>query len=331
MKKTIYIFSGGELHRKENTLYFEATEGKRKYIPIENTQEILIFGEVTINKKLLDFLSQNEIILHFYNYYGYYIGSFYPRQHYNSGFMILKQTEKYLDEGKRFGLAKKLVEGAIFNILKVLQYYFNRGKKLEEEIEKIENLKSKLEECRSIEELMAIEGNSRGYYYNAFDKIIDKEEFSFNSRSKQPPQNRLNALISFGNSLLYTIVLSEIYKTHLDPRISFLHTTNFRRFGLNLDIAEVFKPIIVDRVIFTLLNKNMLDASDFMEELGSIYLNEKGKRIFVEEFDKRIRTTISDKGLGRNISYRSLIRRELYKIEKHLIDDKEYKPFIARW
>ena len=178
---------------------------------------------------------------------------------------------------------------------------------------------------------MAIEGNCRDYYYDAFDTIIENEEFSFSRRTKRPPRNRLNALISFGNSLLYTVVLSEIYKTHLDPRIGFLHTTNFRRFTLNLDVAEIFKPIIVDRIIFTLLNKKMLSVKDFMNKLGGIYLKEKGQKVFVEKFDERLRTTIADKGLGRNISYRTVIRRELYKLEKHLMEDKEYQPFVAKW
>jgi len=331
MKRTIFIFSNGELHRKENTLYFKSEKGGRKYIPVENTQEMLIFGEVTINKKLLDFLSQKQVILHFYNYYGYYSGTFYPREHYNSGYMILKQAERYMDKEKRISLARKFVEGAITNILKVLSYYNNRGKNLGDTIKNIEELKNICKNCTNIDELMAIEGNCREYYYSGFDRIIEGEEFSFSSRTKRPPRNRINALISFGNSLLYTTVLAEIYKTHLDPRIGFLHTTNFRRFSLNLDVAEIFKPIIVDRVIFTLLNKKMLNTKDFSQDLGGVYLKEKGQKVFVEEFDRRLRTTISDRGLGRNISYRSLIRRELYKIEKDLMGDKEYKPFVARW
>jgi len=331
MKRSIFIFSSGELHRKENTLYFESEKEERKYIPVENTQEMFIFGEVTINKKLLDFLAQKEIILHFYNYYGYYTGSFYPREHYNSGFMILKQAEAYLNQNRRVSLAKRFVEGAILNMLKVLTYYNNRGKDLSSEIEGMENLKNKIQEFNSTEELMAIEGNCREYYYKGFDKIIEDQDFLFSSRTRQPPENRLNALISFGNSLLYTVVLSEIYKTHLDPRIGFLHTANFRRFSLNLDIAEIFKPIIVDRIIFTLLNKKMITKKDFLEDLGGIYLKENGQKVFIEQFDERLRTTLSDKGLGRAISYRSLIRRELYKLEKDLIGDKEYKPFVARW
>lgn len=141
MKKTIYVFSNGELKRKGNTIFFETDDGKKKYVPIENTGELMIFGEVSINKKLLDFLSQKEIILHFFNYYGYYSGSYYPREHYNSGYMILKQSEHCLDAEKRMGLAKAFVEGAITNIERVLNYYSSRGGDLEAPISSIASLK----------------------------------------------------------------------------------------------------------------------------------------------------------------------------------------------
>ncbi len=131
--------------------------------------------------------------------------------------------------------------------------------------------------------------------------------------------------------MLYVVALAEIYKTHLDPRIGFLHTTNFRRFTLNLDVAEVFKPILVDRVIFSMLNKQMLKENHFMKELEGVYLNEKGREIFVREFEEKLKSTLKHDKLKRNVSYRRLIRMELYKIEKHLMGEDEYKPFVARW
>jgi len=331
MKKTIYIFSNGELKRKGNTIFFEKENGSKNYLPIENTKELMIFGEVTLNKKLLDFLSQKEIILHFFNYYGYYSGTYYPREHYNSGYMTLKQAEHYLDENRRLVLAKLFVKGAISNIEKVLGYYNSRGINLSNTINAIEPLRNNLQESGSCEELMAFEGNIRDIYYRSFGEIIRSEDFSFESRTKRPPENRLNALISFGNSLLYTIVLSEIYKTHLDPRIGFLHATNFRRFTLNLDVAEVFKPILVDRLIFTLLNKGMIQRNHFEEKLQGVYLKENGRKIFVEQWDEKLKTTIRHPRLGRNVSYQRLIRLELYKIEKHLIGEEFYNPFVARW
>ncbi|HEC76328.1 MAG TPA: type I-B CRISPR-associated endonuclease Cas1 [Thermoplasmatales archaeon] len=330
MKRTIYIFSNGELKRQQNTLYFEGEKG-RKYLPVENVAEFMIFGEVTINKKLLEFLSQQEIILHFFNYYGYYVGSYYPREHYNSGYMILKQAEYYLDKEKRLELARKFVEGAIANMLRVLKYYNARSVSLNKYIENIEELQREVSLQYTIEKLMAIEGNIRNCYYEAFNEIIKSEKFVFDKRSKRPPKTRINTLISFGNGLLYTVVLGEVYKTHLDPRIGFLHATNFRRFTLNLDIAEVFKPIIVDRTIFYLLNKEMLGDEHFMKELNKVYLNEKGRTIFVREFENKLKSTIKHDKLGRNVSYRRLIRMELYKLQKHLMEEEKYKPFIARW
>lgn len=330
MKRSIYIFSDGELKRKENTIYLETGEEK-KYIPVENTSEIFILGEVTINKRFLEFLAESEIILHFFNYYGYYVGSFYPREHLNSGYMILKQAEHYLDHQKRLLLAKRFVEGAVENIKKVLNYYLNRGKALHGYIEKINSLSGSISNCDSTEELMAIEGNIREQYYYAFDIILDNEHFVFEGRTRRPPKNRLNALISFANSLLYTVCLSEIYHTHLDPRIGFLHATNFRRFTLNLDVAEVFKPLITDRCIFNLVNKNIIKQQHFEEKLGGIVLNDKGKQLLIQELEEKLKTTFEHRALGRHISYRGLIRLELYKIQKHLIGEEEYQPFISGW
>lgn len=330
MKKAIYIFSSGELKRKDNTIYFENEEGQ-KFIPVESTSEIYVFGEVDINKRFLEFLTQAEIIMHFFNHYGYYVGTFYPREHLNSGYMILKQAEHYLDFEKRFNIASEFVSGASKNIRQVLKYYINRGKDLGVVEENIKSLEERVGNCKDIDELMAIEGNIREHYYRAFDLILGKADFAFEQRTKRPPKNYLNTLISFGNSLLYTIVLSEIYKTHLDPRIGFLHTTNFRRFTLNLDIAEIFKPIIVDRVIFTVIGKNMITKDDFEKGMDGLILKEKAQKIFVEEMENKLKTTFNHRHLGRNVSYRRIIRLELYKLEKHLIGEEEYKAFVMYW
>ncbi|KXG74357.1 type I-B CRISPR-associated endonuclease Cas1b [Thermotalea metallivorans] len=330
MKKTIYIFNDGVLKRKDNTIAFE-TEEDRKVLPIEDISDIFIFGEVELNKKFLDYMSQKEIILHFFNYYGYYTGSYYPREHLNSGYMTLKQAEHYLEEGKRQLIASKIVEGSAQNMINVVKYYSSREKEVSDIEESIQQLRQGISHCQNTSELMGVEGNIREAYYKAFDRIIENEDFRFEQRTKRPPKNHLNALISFGNSMLYVLVLGEIYKTHLDPRIGYLHTTNFRRFTLNLDIAEIFKPIIVDRIIFTLLGKNMLKKSDFDDDLEGVLLKEQGRKRFVEEFDKRMKTTIKHRLLGREVSYRRLIRMELYKLEKHLMGEEAYTPYVSRW
>lgn len=257
MKKSIYIFSDGSLVRKDNTLRFFCEE-RQKYLPVEDISDIYAFGEISVTKKLLELLSQKEIVLHYFNYYGYYMGSFYPREHYNSGYMILKQVHHYENEEKRLSLAKSFVIGSLENIRIVLKYYKNRGKQVDVGLTLIEEDIEKAKEQLDIPRLMAVEGHGREMYYNEFDHILENPDFLFNHRTRRPPQNNLNTLISFGNSVMYTLVLSEIYHTHLDPRIDYLHTTNFRRFSLNLDVAEIFKPIIVDRTILSIIGKKMI-------------------------------------------------------------------------
>ncbi len=331
MKKSAYIFTDGELIRKDNTVCFQNEEGK-KYLPIEDLTDIYVLGEVSVSKKFLEYATQKEVLLHFFNYHEYYVGTFYPREHYNSGYMILRQAEFYLNSEKRRIIAKKIIEGSAKNIIQVLKYYISRGKnELEIILDKKNAYLMQVNVNMTIEEMMAMEGNIREAYYGGFDIILSDDDFTFEKRTKRPPRNNLNTLISFGNSVLYTIVLSEIYNTHLDPRIGFLHTSNHRRFTLNLDMAEVFKPILVDRVIFTLVGKRIISAKHFDKKSGGIFLKDDGRKLFIQEMENRLKTTINHKRLGRQVSYRRLIRMELYKLEKHLIGEQDYEPFVSMW
>lgn len=331
MKKSLYLTSSGTLSRSQNTLCLELQDGQKRYFPIEQVQEIHMFGEFDLNKRLLEFLSQKGILIHFYNYYDYYVGTYYPREHNNSGYLTLRQAEHYLDESKRLDLARRFVRGAIQNLQKVLRYYANRGKTVQEVEQAILEQAERLPEATDIPALMQVEGKVREVYYSAFDLILENPDFAFGSRTRRPPANRLNAMLSFGNSLMYTTALSEIYRTHLDPRIGFLHATNFRRFTLNLDVAEIFKPILVDRTVLALLQKGKICASHFDEQLGGIYLNEEGRKRFLQAWEEHLQSTFQHRGLKRSVSYRTAIRLDLYKLEKHLIGEKPYEPFKARW
>lgn len=330
MKKTVYMFHEGELCRKDNTIYFETAAGK-KYLLVEDIGEICIMGEISITKKFMEFCTQHEIIIHLFNYHEYYIGSYYPREHYNSGYMILNQVKHYVEEEKRRKLASLFIIGSAKNILSVLNYYNKRGKNLTIAIDQIQTLIEKVNPDIEIDQMMAFEGNIREIYYKCFDIILENPVFAFEGRTKRPPQNKMNSLISFGNSLMYTTVLSQVYHTHLDPKIGYLHTTNNRRFTLNLDVSEIFKPILIDRVIFTLIAKKMINAKHFEKKMNGILLNEEGRKIFITLYEEKLQSTFQHRELGRNVSYRRLIRMELYKLEKHLMGEKEYQPFISRW
>lgn len=330
MGESIYIFRNGTLSRKDDNILMTDLNGEKKNLRIEVLDEIYLFGEVTLNTKLLNIASQNNVVIHVFNYYGFYSGSFFPRERKISGNIIVEQVRNYDDLIKRLKLAKEFVCTAAANIYRNLRYYNGRGIDLKRDMIEIESLQNKISKSTGISELMGIEGNIRKIYYACWNKIIN-QDINFNKRTKRPPDNMINSIISFINSLIYSTVLSEIYKTHLHPAISFLHEPGERRFSLALDIAEVFKPLIGDRMIFSMLNKNQLNENDFEYDSNFTYIKESSRRKIMEEYDKRLERVIMHRDLGREVSYRYLIRLECYKIIKHIIGEKDYNGFVIWW
>lgn len=322
------------MSRKDNTLKFtpvdeDGKEGSPKYIPVEGVDNLYCFGALDGNSALYNFLGKEQISVHFFDYYEHYTGSFLPKEYLLSGKVLIAQTKHYTQKKKRAVMARKFIEGAAFNMLKNLRYYDNRGKDTSPQIEKIEYLSSQLPEYEEVDELMGIEGNIRMTYYEAFDLIIN--DFEMGNRTKQPPSNEVNALISFMNMMCYTLCLDMIYYTQLNPTISYLHQPGERRFSLSLDLSEIFKPILVDRAVFSLLNKKVIHASDFDHQLNSCLLKQSGKKKVVRAWEERLNETIKHRKLGRSVSYRHLVKLECYKIVKHVLDMETYKPFKAWW
>ena len=330
MKNSLYIYQNGELSRKDNTLRFTGEEGAKKDIPVNSISEIYFFGEDTVNTKLITFLAQNNIMVHFFNYYDFYVSSLVPREMKVSGKLLVKQVEHYTDKEKRIELAKEFVKSAGNNIYRNLRYYNGRGKDVKDAMNEITYLLKEVDGCDNIQQLMGVEGNIHKIYYSKWNVIIDQET-DFTTRVKRPPDNMVNTLISYINSLVYTTVLGEIYKTQLNPTISYLHEPGVSRFSLSLDIAEIFKPLIADRLIFSLLNKNQIKEKHFSKGLDYLHLSEQGSKIILAEYDKRLKQTIMHKELGREVSYRYLIRLECYKMIKHLYEEKKYDAFVMWW
>ena len=330
MEQSYYIFTSGELHRKDDSLVLINEKGK-KDIPIERVYDLYIFSTVSINSTLLSFLSQKGICVHFYNYYDFYIGSFYPKETLVSGSLLVKQVEKYQEYESRLLIAQQIIEAASYNILRNLKYYNSRDKDLKQYIMQIEELRKEIYSTRNISSLMGVEGNIRKVYYESWKIIID-QDIDFEKRVKRPPDNLVNTLISFMNTVIYTKTLSEIYRTQLNPTISYLHEPSDKRFSLCLDLSEVFKPLIVDRTIFSLLNKNMITENDFYTDDGGYYrMKDSTIKVVVSTLENTLTRSIKHKDLNRSVSYKHLIRLEAYKLIKHIIDEKVYEGFKIWW
>ena len=331
MPRNYYITQPGRLRRKDNTLYLEPEDAKRIPIPVEDIDALYFYGELDLNTKLLNFLTQKKIAFHVFNYYGYYSGSYYPREYLNSGSLLVKQVQHYERPARRMVIAHEFVESAVFNMLRILRYHTNRGKDCNPQIQAIETLLTESRSARNTNELMGYEGSIRDTYYTAFNTILTLKT-PFEKRVRRPPDNPINAAISFGNSLMYPACLTEIYRTQLNPTISFLHEPGDRRFSLSLDLAEIFKPLIIDRIIFRLFNRRQLDESKHFEtNVDGCYLNENGRKLFIAAFDEQLKQTVSHRKLKRHVSYQRLIRLECYKLIKHLVDMEPYQALRPWW
>ena len=330
MQQSFYVYNNGDLKRKDNTLRFTSYDGEKRDIPIERISDIYVMSEMSFNTTFLSYISQYGIPIHFFNYYNFYTGSFYPKESNIAGQLLVNQVQHYTEYDKRLLIAKKFIQAAADNIYRNLRYYNGRDKDVSEYMKNIDSLRAGLVGVKSIQELMGIEGNIRKKYYAAWSVIIN-QEIEFDKRVMHPPDNMINSLISFVNSLVYTRTLSEIYHTQLNPTISYLHEPGVRRYSLCLDISEVFKPLIGDRLIFSLLNRKQITENSFTKELNYLHLKKEASKLIVSEFENRMKQTIMHKELGRQVSYQYLIRLEAYKLIKHLIGEKEYEGFRIWW
>lgn len=360
MRRPYYLFSNGRLRRKHNTLYLERADddrtpgaapedtglpsgeltGEKVPFPVEQVESLYLFGEVDINTKLITFLAQNSIPMFCYDYYGNYTATLYPRDYLLSGRLKVQQVRHYLSRKRRLLLARAFVEAGLYNILRVLKYYVPRlpdedARSLFDACTLIEDERRRMEGVAEIPELMGLEGRCREVYYRTWPAILGEagRAFPFERRERRPPSNALNALISFGNALCYSAMLRQIYRTALDPTISYLHEPGDRRFSLALDLSEVFKPLLVDRAIFRLVKTGTISPKHFEARLGGVYLNDKGRRVFVEHWDERLRKTIQHRSLGRKVSYQRLVRLECYRLIRHLFDPEQerYVGFRMWW
>lgn len=327
--RTLIIDSNKLIIRKQNNLDMYDLNSKglpignsRTYAPIKTIDEIYILKKCNIDTETLAFLSDNNILVHFFSRNQRHIGNFFPNSKSSvnkSGFVFLQQLRAFEDEKHRLYIAKQITKAHFSNMKSNLKRY------------RIKNDFSKyifnIERYNTISEIMGFEGMVKKQYYSLWNEIIkDQKSFNFIRRSRRPPADKINVLISYLNSRVYSICLCEIYKTELDPRISFLHEPNFRNLSLHLDISEIFKPIIADRIIFKILNQKMITAKDFKKENGIYSLTKDAIKVIELEIIKKLSEIKEINNMKYNLRY--LILKEINKLKRCISETTEYESYV---
>jgi len=303
------------------------------YIPIETTSVLSVYSDIVLSSDFVKFAADHRLTLRFYDKKGEYVGTLCPSYQKMSVKTTIAQSLLYSDTQKRLQLAKKIIIAGAQNIKSNIQYYNRRYENIDlsDNIRALAEFKKLMNEADSVEHLMLIEARMRETYFSCFDSILHAEGFTFEKRSHRPPKNEVNALISFGNMILYEYIADAIQKTDLDIRIAFLHSANRRSQSLNLDIAELFKPVIVDRLIFSLVNKHIIVAHKHFTTYddGSVLLNREGKSVFLSAFKEKLSQRIDVK--GEKLSYEQIINREIWNLREHILEGNKYAPFKCGW
>lgn len=322
------IIDDGILDRKDFTFLFE-NEERKLFIPAESCSSINVYADAGLTSSFLKYINERGLCVNIFDRFGYFVGSFHSESHNKKSQMMLKQLEIYANPKARREIAVLIETASLHNQQENLRYYHKHrdSSVLSDAILSISGCIDDIKKCESIEKMMLIEARARQRYYRCFDEMINDANFQFEKRSKRPPLNPVNALIGFGNGFLYRRIANEIYKTALDTRIGFLHAANERSESLNLDIAEIFKPIIVDRAIFTAIHNKQLDAREHFTEIegGGIYLNKTGKGIFIRMLEEKLHSKLKVK--GEPMTYDRIIREEIRKLARHVEKGESYKPF----
>jgi CRISP-associated protein Cas1 len=328
MKTDFYLYRSGKLKRQDFSLVYIHDEAKT-YLPIGQIDSLFIFGHIEINQSVISLLNEHGIPICFFTFLGNYIGKYIPnRKH--IGKHVIAHAIFVSNESKRLQVARKIVMASVKNMLFILKYYHKRKRIEETIVTKFKERMISFENQPNRDTLLLFEAEMKRIYYRMFDSIILNTCFSYNVRSQYPPQNEVNAMMSFGYAILYGKIEGDIHRSRLVLELPFVHGHSKLDSGLQHDIADIFKPIYIDRLIFNLINKKAINLTHFEKRDSGVYLNRTGMGIFINHLDEYLKKTTSVN--GRMYTYRQLLTKEVHNISNHIFDNKAYKPFkMTRW
>lgn len=327
-KPNHHIFADGELSRNESTLRIDTLDGETKHLPVESVDSLYLHGQIDFNTRALGLLNDHGVPVHVFGWKDYYRGSYLPKRDHVSGNTVVEQVRAFDDE-RRLQIGHQMIRASIHNMRRNLVYYDGRRGDFSDAVSDLERLKGEVPDAGTIDELRAVEGNARKEYYRCFDQIL-RDPFTLTKREYNPPTNEANALISFLNGMVYTTCVSAIRKTALDPTVGFVHEPGERRFTLSLDIADIFKPILADRLVFRLVNRQQVSLQDFEDELDGCLLTEDGRLTVLEAFEEMLDETIDHPRLERKVSFKTLVQTDVYSLKKHILTAEPYQA-TERW
>jgi len=300
-------------------------------LPAHQVDRVLIFGAIQISTQAMSFLLDSGIEVSFLSMKGRLKGKLSPVESKNV-FLRLAQYDKSRDEGFKLKMAGDILDAKIKNQRTlILRYQRNHpGTDFSAQLRTISDSLDALPHKKTIPALMGLEGASTGAYFHCFSRMLSPE-FVFDKRTRHPPLDPVNSLLSLGYTLLTNEIGSLVEAMGFDPFIGFLHGLRYGRQSLPLDLVEEFRHPVVDGIVLSLINKGSIGETDFRRaEEDALLLDKPAFGRFLTSYEDRMQKPFQYEGTGCQTSYRSLIRHQVEMLEGALLNKKEYGPFLVQ-
>lgn len=283
---------GTHLTLKDNRIVIKKSSDILKEVSLEKVDNIVIIGNISITSPLSIELLEREIPVNWLSSTGKFYGRLEPTTRVN----IARQREQFrCSDNNEFSLelAKSFIIGKVKNCQVVLRRY-NRNVSDNDVSENIEELKKyviKISEAETVEQLLGYEGNSAKLYFKSLGKMV-KEEFKFDKRTRRPPKDKFNCLLSLGYTLLLYEIYTAIINKGLHPYCSFLHKIRNGHPALASDLIEEWRPTVIDSLVMNLIQTKIITPEHFLpqdEMSGGVFLTKDGLKIFIKKFEERLK------------------------------------------
>ena len=327
MNPLYIIEQGAVVRRSSRTLVVTKENLKILQMPVIKIDRVLIFGQVQLTTQALDLLLEEGIDVGFLSVNGRLRGQLLAAASKNN-ILRLAQYERVTDPEYQAMMAREIVRGKLLNGRSLLQRYARNYPEMEtdKELVIIEEMLGRLERQKNVERILGCEGIATAAYFRVFGKMF-RRDLQFSERSRRPPKDPVNALLSLGYTMLTNELFGLITAHGLDPYMGFLHGIVYGRPSLALDIVEEFRHPVVDRMTLNLVNNQILEMKDFVKnEDGGMILQPEALRRYFQFYEQRMREPLARKRSAETISIRDILRQQVQKMARAIKQGVRYKP-----
>lgn len=329
---TLFITEQGTTLRKEaNRLVVERDQERLLEIHDFKVERVVVFGNVQVTTHAMTFLVERGIDTTFLSLHGKLKARLVPLESKNS-LLRVRQYERIRDQGFALSLAKTIVTAKIANCADLLKRHQrnHEGSNFGLEVSQLSFLTEEARARQTIDSLRGIEGQAAAVYFQGFAKAL-RRKLHFTKRTRRPPRDPVNALLSFGYTLLYGEAIASLSSVGFDSYLGFYHSFQYGRCSLSLDLMEEFRPLIVDRLVLRIVNLEIVKPDDFENDPNTgVNLKPGARKRFFREYETVMSDQFSSRAAGEQTNLRRALHQQALAFQRAVIQGSAYSPFRPR-